>query len=480
MWLQSKLTAMKSGSWKWLMVLGVLALCAVVRAQTPSVRFARIDEMKDVLDELGDALPTELKVLPTVSADVPWGAWLAARDGQIRGRLAQGDQDTIVNWLLSGNSFTAQPRTVLDLNATDAQAVKRLADLIGARVDDLLRALASPGTDERRVFARRFFEGNGFTFTTVAGIDELRYHLLVAIQRMAAEEADRDQELDAARQAANSEVQFALRSHLFADRGLSIDTSLSSNYALERSFETLKMRGMLKPGAVRRVAIIGAGLDVADKEDGFDFFPQQTVQPFAVIDALRRLQLAPAAGTPDVVVFDISPRVLEHVTRAHNRAAMGTGYTLTLALAKGREWLPEYQAYWKALGDRIGTAAVATVDQSLAARADVRTVRIPASVVQHVSALDLNIITQRVDDGNFDLIIATDVFIYYNVLDQSLAVANIEHMLRNGGFLLSNSILPESQVLPIELIDSAITTAAYARTGTERILPYRRMDGSVR
>ena len=471
---------MKSSTRKWFALVGVLLCGAVAGAQTSGVRFARHDEMRDVLDELGDALPVELKVLPSVSADAAWASWLNTRDTQIRGRLAQGDQDTIVNWLLSGNSFTAEPRMVLDLSATDTQAVKKLADLIGARTDDLLKALAVPGTDERRVFARRFFDGNGFHFDTPAGVDELRKHLLLAIQRFAVEEAQMDQDLDAARQSPEPEALFALRSHQFDSRGLSLDTSLVANYALEQSLATLKMRGMLKPGSVRRVAIVGPGLDFVDTEDGFDFYPPQTVQPFAVIDSLRRLQLAPATGTPDVVVFDISPRVIDHVTRAHDRAVRGTGYTLTLPLTFGREWLPEFQAYWKTLGDKVGVAAPAAVDKAIAARADVRTVRIPASVVQHLSVADLNIVTQRVDDGSFDLVIATNVFVYYDVLEQALAVANIEHMLRNGGFLLSNSVLPESQVLPIELIDSAITTSAYTRAGNERILPYRRMDGSVR
>jgi hypothetical protein len=35
--------------------------------------------------------------------------------------------------------------------------------------------------------------------------------------------------------------------------------------------------------------VIGPGLDVADKQDGFDFYPQQTLQPFALVDSLRRL-----------------------------------------------------------------------------------------------------------------------------------------------------------------------------------------------
>jgi predicted O-methyltransferase YrrM len=35
------------------------------------------------------------------------------------------------------------------------------------------------------------------------------------------------------------------------------------------------------------------------------------------------------------------------------------------------------------------------------------------------------------------------VFVYYDTLDQALALANIEHMLRPGGILLSNNALLE-------------------------------------
>jgi len=54
----------------------------------------------------------------------------------------------------------------------------------------------------------------------------------------------------------------------------------------------MKARGLLKAGAVMRVGIIGPGLDFTDKQEGFDFYPIQTVQPFAVMDSLLRLSLA--------------------------------------------------------------------------------------------------------------------------------------------------------------------------------------------
>src|SRR6185312_11378141 len=106
------------------------------------------------------------------------------------------------------------------------------------------------------------------------------------------------------------------RSRLFRTRGLSLDTSLATNYSVEQALAAMKSRRLLEAGAVRRVAIVGPGLDFADKDVGFDFYPQQTLQPFTVLDSLKRLGLAPASGDPEVVLLDISPRVIDHVTRA--------------------------------------------------------------------------------------------------------------------------------------------------------------------
>ena len=51
----------------------------------------------------------------------------------------------------------------------------------------------------------------------------------------------------------------------------------------------------------------------------------------------------------------------------------------------------------------------------------------------------------------FDLIIATNILVYYDNFEQSLALANVERMLRPGGFLLSNNALLE---LPFSRIHS--------------------------
>src|SRR5687768_18358718 len=116
-----------------------------------------------MVTELANALPPGLASLTPARMAAAWPAWIERHDREVRARLDQGDEDTIVNWLLFGTSFTAQPRALMGAvegnKAADQDAVlRRAVELISARLDDLIKALAAPGTDERRLFARRFLE----------------------------------------------------------------------------------------------------------------------------------------------------------------------------------------------------------------------------------------------------------------------------------------------------------------------------------
>src|SRR5262245_2953862 len=153
---------------------------------------------------------------------------------------------------------------------------------------------------------------------------------MAAVIRVANEQEQIQQELGAT-SGGDPVAEFAQRSRLFRTRGLSLDTSLLPNYSVEQALAAMKARGLLKPGAVRRVAIIGPGLDFADKDVGFDFYPQQTVQPFAVLASLARLRLPSAAHA--AVLLATSPRMISHVTQARARARKEKGYSLRLPRA---------------------------------------------------------------------------------------------------------------------------------------------------
>ena len=372
--------------------------------------------------------------------------------------------------MLFGTSFTSRPRAVMgaveSAAAGDQELVlRRTIELIQSRLDDLVRALAAPGTDERRLFARSLLQRKGLQFATAADREAVRDYLLETMMRMAAEQEQIDQEL-AATSGSDAKTEFIRRSRLFRTRGLSLDTSLVANYSVEQTLAAMQARGLLAPGGVKRVAIVGPGLDFADKDVGFDFYPQQTLQPFAVVDSLGRLGLAPSTGV-EVVALDISPRIVDHITRARARAVKNVGYTLHLPLPTSVPWLPEVRTYWQAFGNRIGAPTPVPASKAIADLADLRAVRVRPSVVRQLSVLNVNIVTDRLDAEPFDLVIATNVLIYYDVLEQALALSNVEAMLKPGGFLLANFSAPELSSVGIRPVDT--TTILYARTASENI-----------
>jgi len=404
-----------------------------------------------------------------------WPAWIERHDREVRVRLEQGDEDTVVNWMLFGTSFTSRPRAVLGAVESGAAAdrdlvLRRTIDLISARLDDLLTALAAPGNDERRLFARALLERRGLRFTTATDRDAARKYLLAAVIRVANEQDQIDQELGDT-SGGDPIAEFVQRSRLFRTRGLSLDTSLMTNYSVEQALTAMKARGLLKPGAMRRVAIVGPGLDFADKDVGFDFYPQQTLQPFAVLESLKRLGLAPSPGDPEIVLLDISPRVIDHVTQARARAAKNIGYTLNLPLPASTPWLPQVRTYWQTFGDQIGAPVQAPASKAIADVARLRAVRARPTAVQRMSVLNVNIVTERLDAEAFDLVIATNVFIYYDLLEQALAMSNVEAMLKPGAFLLANFSAPNLTSVTIRPVET--TTTRYAPNILDFIVSYQ-------
>jgi hypothetical protein len=444
-------------------------LVAYPLSQTPNLtaRYITYEEAAPIVEALRDKLPAELKSVG--SADMPgvWEKWVRSRDAEIRARLLQGDEDSVINFLLFGTSFTRQPRITLEAlakagqnaNSTDA---KTMLEAINLRADDLIKGILTPGVNERLLFARRLAENRGYDLKKTAISTHLKEYLLKNFVRMLNEQESYAKTLESARLLGDSSREFAERSKLYRARGLSSDTSLLPNFAIEKSLEEIKSQGLLAPGSVRRVAVVGPGLDFTDKQDGYDFYPQQTIQPFAIIDTLLRLGLA-KPNHLQVTTFDLSPRINDHLTRSRQRAKSGQSYTVQLPYDDAAAWKPETIRYWNRFGDRIGTPVPPVATPPVAAGLKVRAVRIRSAVVGLITPQDLNIVLQqmnRTGEEGFDLIIATNILIYYDVFEQSLALANAETMLRPGGLLLSNNALLE---LPGSKMHSRnYTTVAYS------------------
>ena len=219
----------------------------------------------------------------------------------------------------------------------------------------------------------------------------------------------------------------------------------------------LSARALIPPRSIHDVAVIGPGLDFSDKSAGYDFYPQQTLQPFALVDSLVRLGLSDRPAAVRLTTLDLSPRVNAHLTRARQRATAGSAYMLRVPLDSTVSWKPEFVAYWNALGDRIGATAEAAGVPAAGKDLRVRTIRVRPLIVSQVQAEDMNIVVQRAVGQRFDLVVATNVFVYYDTLDQVLALSNVESMLRPGAFFLCNNSL-------IELPESRLRSVGYLTT----------------
>jgi hypothetical protein len=257
------------------------------------------------------------------------------------------------------------------------------------------------------------------------------------------------------------------------------DSSIFIDFGVEQALDAMKIAGAPRAGSIRRVAIVGPGLDTSGKRNGDELYPEQTIQPFALIDTLLRLDLA-EADRLELVAFDVSPRVLQHVEAARTRARAGTAYTVVAPRNADQPWTPDLAEYWERLGNWIGdTAPLMPAAPPSVGRFEVRAIAIRPPVVASVTPIDLNIVTERlaVDQAPFDLIVATNVLSAYGVFDQLLAAANLADMLRAGGFLLTNTAIVELPENP--LISAGRTDVSYVHTaGTgpmgDRMTWYRR------
>lgn len=410
---------------------------------------------RPVLDVMRDHLPAELRGKPPAEIEGAWPGWVARRDGEIRARLERGDEDSLVNLWLYGTTFTDLP-PARDRDLATLAGRLSIAEVLEGRLEDMVAGIVSPGTNERLRFARLVVDRQGIDPASVAGRREVRRFFIEARERVLAEFAATDRLIDSARASArlhnDPSFEIAAYAAIFRDRGFASDTSLLPGFGIEQVLEVIGSERLLDKGSVRRVAIVGPGLDFINKADGYDFYPPQTIQPFALIDSLIRLGLAKADGLR-VTGFDVNPMVNGHLEAMGERAGTGGGYVLQLPLNRVERWDPALVTYWERFGDRVGEEVQAQRAPDSLNGITVRAVRLRPDVVLSVSAHDLNIVLERLEplaeDERFDLIVATNILVYYEPFEQSLALANAAAMLRAGGVFIANSgVVPAPPMRP--------------------------------
>ena len=415
----------------------------------PIVLFATA---KPVLEALASELPPQLRE----PNEGKWKAWAQHEDNFVRARLEQGALDSMINLLLFGTSFTTQPRVITMRDFEDP--------VVQARVSDLLEALRNPGNNERIIFLRNLLRSRGVDPNSSVGSEKTKNFVLENLRRVVQEQNTIRKQFDQAGSESNQEVGLSERSRVFRDRGISVDTTILSSFGIDGALRDIKERAVLPKGSITRVAVIGPGLDFTDKGFGYDFYPLQTLQPFAVYDSVVRLGLA-EPGMIEVTAFDISQEVLEHLRRARDRAENGENYVVQLP-RESWPWAPEAVQYWRSFGSEIGTPVAPIQPPPALEGLETRAVAIRPDVVLSCKPVDLNVVFEQFDRSAtrpFDLIIATNVFLYYDTFEQALALRNISSLLKPGGFFLTNDWLPHVHQIPMR--STGYTPVRYGESG---------------
>jgi len=453
-----------------LLCLILLSLCAAGGAaeSSNSLQYLSFAEAQPLLRAAAANLPAELNGPGPLTAE-RWANWVHKEDAEIRARLDRGEEDTLVNLLRFGVTFTKEYR--IDDPYLFKYGQSTLVNAFAEnRANDLVRAMASGNANEGVAHMRAFLEKKGYSFATPKDRARVKSYLLANLARMR----------DEIRRYI-SQTQAGGRFQLFEDRGISLDTNLWPDFLIDQHLANMLRKGLLSPGSVHRVAVVGPGLDFANKEMGNDFYPRQTIQPFAVLDSLVRLGLSNPASV-ELYTLDISSEVNFHIARARKNAAAGRAYVVQLPWNTAARMTDQYRQsfteYWQKLGSSIGEPVPPiAVPAGAAAETETRAVKIRPAVVLRITPLDTNIVIERpplASQGGFDLIIGTNIFVYFGEFEQALARLNMALMLDPGGFALSNDRLPGSAA--DGLADSLETTQIFARNPdrTEYMFTYQR------
>ena len=304
---------------------------------------------------------------------------LRGLEAQAEDRLRRGEREHLIYYILQSRSFTDRP-------PLEPALLARTSDLPTAeaseRIADFLRALRLRSTDERLEWWRQHLPGDQ------RNLPALRSAYSEAMRFL------REKEFGGTGAA------------VYRTRGHSSDTSLAASYSVWNALTIV--RALDRGAELHRVLIIGPGLDFAPRTGFRDDVPPQSYQPILTARSLLDLNLS-SVNKLQITCVDINPRVLDFVVRRR---------TLVLPEETGN---PDFRAYLNGLG---------------------RTTGMPEPLFRRMQARRLNIITERLKGSKFDLIIATNLLLYFDDRELAMALTNVAAMLRAGGYFVHNETRP--------------------------------------
>ena len=301
-------------SWRW------RCTCALRSRRPPSQgsrsrkprRLSRCFAEELLPDAFRGRSPQELETM--------WPRWVEARDAAIRQRVVQGDEDSVIHLVLFGTTFTKRPRpTDSELNALFTRPADGKAAL-RPRVDDFIAGVRVAWQRRAPAVRARCDRARGHRPRDGAWQDQTREFLRRACKRWRrAARRRRRRWMQATR---SRRLPFTVTAA--CPRTPRCSWTMASMSRSRRW--PVRGRRPVRSGGWRSW---GRGLDFTDKLWGYDFYPPQTIQPFAVIDSLIRHGLS-SPGDVRVTAFDLSPQVIQHLEAARGRAAARSPYGLVL------------------------------------------------------------------------------------------------------------------------------------------------------
>jgi hypothetical protein len=381
-------------------------------------------------------------------------------------RVREGDLDHLVFYLLQSNEIAMPPiepalsakalvdgmaeasrQAFLRGEAAPLGAIPRSADERIARGLAMLEGdVAGPRHDYFRGLVRSVFPEPGERLTGVRR-EYLRAMRFVYEKEFVAQRAERPADAVAA---------------LYRARGLSTDTAVEAGFVVSEGLGIAA--GLDRARRIRRVLIVGPGLDLAPRTSFNQSGPPQSYQPWAVMDALLALTLS-ASDTLTIVGADINPRVVRHLQRDRDNPPRLRLET-EIRDADGVALRPDFREYFTRLGAAIGTPGNVEIRDGRLTK----TVQVKAENARALDGAPLDIVTERLQAPPFDLIVATNILPYFDDTQLALALSNISAMLTPGGLFLHNERRPivgdlgEALGMPFE--QSRHVTIADVRGGT--------------
>ena len=111
-----------------------------------------------------------------------------------------------------------------------------------------------------------------------------------------------------------------------------------------------------------------------------------------------------------------------------------------------------------------------------------RGVAVSPEIVRRIQPVDASIVSDRLDlpdDRQFDLVLASNVLVYYDTFEQTLALASIAAMLKPGGVLLSNDAVLEIPEVPLRSAGSLAVPFSDRPGDGERMVWYVKTEGKM-